>query len=133
MNENITFFIDDENNNNENEKQLNMNEISMNLNEILKLDYEIKNKNANDNDLYVELIHYDLNYTVKQLLLICEYYGISKDLKNNKCNKTDILNTLIIYENNIENMEKVNKRKTLWYYMNELKNDKFMKKFILWN
>jgi len=129
MNENITFFIDDD----DNENKINMNEISINLNEILNSECEIKNKNANDNDLYVELIHYDLNYTVKQLLLICEYYGISKDLKNNKCNKSDILNTLIIYENNIENIEKVNKRKTLWYYMNELKNDKFMKKFILWN
>jgi hypothetical protein len=127
MNENITFFIDDNNCNNE--KELNMNEISMNLNEILNSEYESKN----NNDLYVQLIHYDLNYTVKQLLLICEYYGISKDLKNNKCNKTDILNTLIIYENNMENTEKVNKRKILWHYMNELKNDKFMKKFVLWN
>jgi len=127
MNENITFFIDDNNCNNE--KELNMNEISMNLNEILNSEYESKN----NNDLYVQLIHYDLNYTVKQLLLICEYYGISKDLKNNKCNKTDILNTLIIYENNVENTEKVNKRKILWHYMNELKNDKFMKKFVLWN
>jgi hypothetical protein len=127
MNENITFFIDDNNCNNE--KELNMNEISMNLNKILNSEYESKN----NNDLYVQLIHYDLNYTVKQLLLICEYYGISKDLKNNKCNKTDILNTLIIYENNVENTEKVNKRKILWHYMNELKNDKFMKKFVLWN
>jgi hypothetical protein len=125
MNENISFFIDD----NEPVEELNMNEININLNEILDSNYNIKN----NTDLYIELIHYDLNYTVKQLLLICEYYGIAKELKNNKCNKSDILSTLIIYENNIENMEKVNKRKTLWYYMNELKNDKFMKKFILWN
>ena len=30
-----------------------------------------------------------------------------------------------IDENNIENLERVNKRKKLWYYMDELKNDKF--------
>jgi hypothetical protein len=129
MNENISFFIDENENENEKEKELNMNEISMSLNEMLNTEYNLKSIN----DLYAQLIHYDLNYTVKQLLLICEYYGISKDLKNNKCNKSDILNTLIIYENNNENIEKVNKRKNLWHYMNELKNDKFMKKFVLWN
>ena len=138
MDENITFFIDEINfhdeNKNDNQKELNINEISINeisINEILNLEYEQKIKG--NNDLYVELIHYELNYTIKQLLLICEYYGIAKDLKINKCNKSDILNTLIIYENNVENAEKVNKRKTLWYYMSELKNDKFMKKFVLWN
>lgn len=129
MNENITFFIDEK----ENELNMNMNEISMDFNEILNSEYNSEYNLKSNNDLYVELIHYGLNYTIKQLLLICEYYGISKDLKNNKCNKSDILNTLIIYENNNENIEKVNKRKILWHYMNELKNDKFMKKFVLWN
>ena len=57
----------------------------------------------------------------------------AKDLRITKCNKTDILNTLIIYENNIENLKNVNKRKKLWYYMSELKKDKFMKKYVLWN
>lgn len=128
MNENISFFIDDSISDNEPVEELNINEISMSLNEMLNTEYNLKSIN----DLYVQLIHYDLNYTVKQLLLICEYYGISKDLKNNKCNKSDILNTLIIYENNIENQERVNKRKQLWHYINELKNDKFMKKYVLW-
>jgi hypothetical protein len=133
MNENITFFIDENNlyNENKNQNELNINEISININKILNLEYEQKIKS--NNDLYVEFIHYELNYTIKQLLLICDYYGIAKDLKNNKCNKVDILSTLIIYENNVENAEKVNKRKTLWHYMSELKNDKFMKKFLLWN
>jgi hypothetical protein len=38
----------------------------------------------------------------------------------------------MIFENNSENIEMVLKRKQLWFFMGELKMDKFMKKFILW-
>ena len=120
--ENISFFIDD------NIEQKN-DDFIYDLNELLNMEYVFKD----EDNLCTKLIHYDINYTVKQLLLICEYYGIAKDLRITKCNKTDILNTLIIYENNIENLERINKRKKLWHYMSELKNDKFMKKYVLWN
>jgi hypothetical protein len=120
--ENISFFIDD------NIEQENTN-FDFNINEILNSEYVFKDQD----NLCANFIHYDINCTVKQLLLICEYYGIAKDLKSNKCNKSDILNTLIIYENITENLEKVNKRKRLWYYITQLKNDKFMKKYVLWN
>ena len=124
--ENISFFIDeDTNENTENDFIVS----NFNLNEILNSEYIFKD----DDNLCASLIHYDINCNVKQLLLICQYYGIAKELKSNKCNKSDILNTLIIYENNIENLERVNKRKKLWHYINELKNDKFMKKYVLWN
>lgn len=120
--ENISFFIDDS------IEQENI-DFKLDLNQILNSEYSFKD----EDNLYTKIIHYEINYTVKQLLLICEYYGIAKDLRITKCNKSDILNTLIIYENNIENLEIVNKRKKLWYYMCELKNDKFMKKYVLWN
>ena len=120
--ENISFFIDDS-------IEQNNDDFIVDLNELLNNEYVFKE----DDNLYTKLIYYNINYTVKQLLVICEYYGIAKDLKNAKCNKSDILNTLIIYENNIENVEKVNKRNQLWYYIAELKNDKFMKKYVLWN
>ena len=119
--ENISFFIDDN-------IEQKIDDSTFDINELLNMEYVFKD----DDDLCTKLIHYDINYTVKQLLLICEYYGIAKDLRITKCNKTDILNTLIIYENNIENLERVNKRKKLWHYMSELKNDKFMKKYVLW-
>ena len=120
--ENISFFIDEDKNEN--------NIVSdFYINEILNSEYIFKD----EDNLCANFIHYDINCTVKQLLQICEYYGISKDLRTNKCNKSDILNTLIIYESNIENLEKVNKRKCLWHYINELKKDKFMKKYVLWN
>ena len=120
--ENISFFIDDN-------IEQNTSDFIIDLNELLNIEYDYEKENK----LCTELIDYDINYTVKQILLICEYYGISKDLRVTKCNKSDILHTLIIYENNIENLERVNKRKKLWHYINELKNDKFMKKYVLWN
>jgi len=125
--ENISFFIDEDTNENNND-------LNIDVNELLNMDYVF----TNEDNLCANLIHYDINYTLKQLLLICQYYGIeyystTKDIRINKCNKSDVLNTLVIYENNIENLEKVNKRKKLWNYINELKNDKFMKKYVLWN
>ena len=120
--ENISFFIDDS-------IEENNCDFIYDLNELLNNEYALKENNI----LCTKLIQYNINYTVKELLVICEYYGIAKDLKITKCNKSDILNTLIIYENNIENLERVNKRKQLWHYIAELKNDKFMKKYVLWN
>jgi hypothetical protein len=128
MDENISFFIDEYTNEN------NFVVSDCKMNEILNSEYIFKDAD----DLFANFIHYDINCTIKQLLLICQYYGIeyygkSKDIRINKCNKSDVLNTLIIYENSIENLEKVNKRKKMWYYINELKKDKFMKKYVLWN
>jgi hypothetical protein len=77
-------------------------------------------------------IDYEINYTIKQLLRICDYYGISKDIKANKLKKEDIISFLIDFEENVNNTIIVYKREQLWFYMNELKNDKFMKKFLLW-
>ena len=66
------------------------------------------------------------------MLLICDYYGLAKDLKSNKCNKYEIIEFLVIYEYNPLNSDIVFKRQNLWFYINELKNDKFMKKYVLW-
>ena len=75
---------------------------------------------------------YEINFNVKQLLLICEYYGISKDIRVNKLKKQDIIEQIILFEKNMENIEITIKRKEMWYYMSELKNDKMMKKFVIW-
>jgi len=85
-----------------------------------------------DTDFVVKEMDYELNYNVKQLLLICDYYGIAKQMKSNKFKKQDIINFLVHFETNPENIILVQKRKQLWYLMEELKNDKFMKKYILW-
>jgi len=77
-------------------------------------------------------LDYELNYNVKQLTRICDYYSISKEIKINKLKKDEIINFLLDFEENNANTIIVHKRKQLWYFMNELKNDKFMKKYVIW-
>lgn len=105
-------------------------EMDGHLKELLK---EFENINVkSEDDVFVEIKNYDLNYTLKQLLFICDYYNISKGVKLNKMKKQDIIEQIIIFENDISNFNIVTKRKQLWYFMDELKSDKFMKKYIIW-
>ena len=75
---------------------------------------------------------YKTNYTVKELLLICEYYGIAKQLKNHKCCKDVIIQFLVDFESIPLNNTIVLRRQEMWRCINILKNDKFMKKYVLW-
>ncbi len=75
---------------------------------------------------------YEQAYTVKELMLICEYYGFAKEMKSNKLNKAQIIDYLVAYESNVDYAEIVSKRRTMWFYLHELRKDKFMKKFVLW-
>ncbi len=132
-NENITYEFKDENfneNSSELEKLLNdfeqMNCINASL-------YSNVNNSIEQDEMYTEMVNYDMNYTVKQLLVICEYYGLLKDVKTNKMKKQDVIEQILLFENNVDNYEVVIKRKEMWYYINELKNDKMMKKFVIWN
>ena len=105
------------------------NENNFDINELMA---EIENIELN-NDLSIpQMINYNENYTVKELLLICEYYGFAKDLKQNKYNKEQIIDCLVTFESEPNNSDIVFKRQNMWFYINELKNDKFMKKFVLW-
>ena len=88
--------------------------------------------NLYGNNLYAELVNYKMNYNIKQLQVICEYYGIPKT----KIGKTkdEIINNIISFENDLNNINIVFKRKQMWHFMEEIKADKFMKKFVLlWN
>ena len=90
----------------------------------------IEDEELEDHELEEKLTNYSY-MTLKQLNLICDYYGITSYIRITKCNKEDIINTLVFYENAYENYEIVVKRKRMWKYLAELKNDKFMKKFII--
>ena len=93
---------------------------------------EIENSELTDDFAFPQMVNYRENFTVKELLLMCDYYGFAKELKNNKCNKEEIIEILVSFESDLNNYEIVFKRQNLWFYMSELKNDKFMKKFLLW-
>ena len=134
-NENITYEFRDDNLSNEN-----LCEIEKLLSDFEQINYinTAIDSNSNricieDDYMYTEMVNYDMNYTVKQLLLICDYYGLMKDVRTNKMKKQDVIEQILLFENNMENYEVVIRRKELWYYISELKTDKMMKKFIIWN
>jgi hypothetical protein len=126
--ENITFFLND-GTECVDDDILDLYQLQNELNDI-----EIygKQTGVEGDDIFIEMKDYEMNYTVKQLLLICEYYDILKDVRANKAKKQDIIEQILLFEKNMENVEITIKRKELWYYINELKNDKIMKKFVIW-
>ena len=79
-------------------------------------------------DQYLTLqIDYDEKYKKKELERIMDYYGLSKRKKR----KDELIQDIIIFENAEENQEFVNRRKMLWYYMEEIKNDNYLSKFLI--
>jgi hypothetical protein len=94
--------------------------------------FEIENNQLNYELAFPQIINYNENYIVKELFIICEYYGFAKDLKSNKCNKEEIIQFLVEFERNPNNSDIVFRRQNMWFYINELKNDKIMKKYVLW-
>jgi hypothetical protein len=136
--ENILINIDDNDNNHDN-NEIHKNETVFNNNELETILKEINDNSFDDYNfneqsqilLMTKTLDYDMNYNIKQLLMICDYYGLLKEVKLNKLKKQEIISFLLDFEENIENSLLVYKRKQLWYFMNELKNDKFMKKYIL--
>ena len=70
---------------------------------------------------------YELNYNMKQLICIYDYYHMGN---SNKLKKTELAQLIVAFENDEENSDIVERRQTLWFYMNELKNDPYTKKFI---
>ena len=122
MGENIYFNIDEV----YEETNVDYNDIMSNFENELLNDYDRVDGIAS------QILNYQLNFTVKQLVVICDYYGISKEMKLNKSTKQDIIDALVYFEKNINNECIVLKRQNLWFYLNEIKNDKIMKKYVLW-
>ena len=71
-------------------------------------------------------------HTVKELMKICEYYDLAKNVKGAKCKKQDIVSTIVFFEAQPENKEIVNSRNKMWAYMRELAKDQKMKPYLIW-
>ena len=93
-----------------------------------KLEYYFDKEFYGNDELY-----YTQEYTIKDLLKICQYYGIDKYIKSAKCKKYDIISSIVYFESLPENFELVQKRNRMWAYMMELTNDPKMKKYVIWN
>jgi hypothetical protein len=120
QNESISYYVEEIEN--ELEEEIN----------IENLMTEIYNSELNDSLTVSKMLNYNENFTIKDLLIICDYYGFSKELKHSKCNKEQIIEILVSFESDTNNSDIVFKRQNMWFYMNEIKNDKFMKKYVLW-
>jgi hypothetical protein len=77
--------------------------------------------------IYAEMVHYNTNYTVKQLHQIMEYYG----LKTAQLKKQDCIEHILLFENDEDNWVIVNHRRSLWNYLYILKTDPYTKRFII--
>tara|TARA_A100001015_G_scaffold311606_1_gene415182 strand:+ start:2643 stop:3017 length:375 start_codon:yes stop_codon:yes gene_type:complete len=74
------------------------------------------------------LLNYEYDeYKKKELEKICDYYGISKRKKR----KDEIIQDIILFEIEPINEELVQRRKTLWFYMEEIKSDNYLRKFLI--
>jgi hypothetical protein len=147
-NDNITFFLvekekDQMVENKENFIQQMMEELETDELETDELEFDNQHPsfpNVNklmyfiDKDFYGnDELYYNQEYTIKDLLKICDYYGLEKNIKSSKCKKQDIISTIIYFESLPENYEIVQKRNIMWAYMGELMMDTKMKKYIFWN
>ncbi len=86
-------------------------------------------------DIYFgnEELYYDQEYTVKELMKICQYYDISKNIKASKCKKQDIILTIIYFESLEENYDLVQQRNKMWSHMTDLMADPKMRCYLLWS
>ena len=78
-------------------------------------------------DMVALELNYRENYTKKQLDRIADYYQIPKRKKK----KNELIEEIVIFEQNIANIDMAQHRKTLWYYMDEIKNDNYLSKFLI--
>ena len=74
-------------------------------------------------------VNYNENYTLKDLQKIAEYYEIS----SRKLSKAELIEHIIAYEDNEDNEVKTKQRKKLWYYMKEIKRDKYLRSFLIFD
>ena len=126
-NENVSIFYID---NNIEDIPDNYQDIDEILNDLKNMQYQTQ-IDLEYNQTETHLDKYNV-YNVNELLKICEYYGFVKYVKMVKYKKNEIIQAIELFENSAENFMIVKKRQQLWYYMRELLNDKFMKKFVIW-
>jgi len=117
METNITYTIS-ENNDTIREENENWKQLEMNNTESLM-----------ENETFAVELDYKLNYPIKYLQAILEYYG----LKKSKLNKDLMARLIAEFESNLKNEKLVNKRKRLFENIEELKNDEYFRKYIIWN
>ena len=137
LSNNISFFLEEKENTSINDYQ-----IQEMLNDFEKEELpQIQSDNNECNFSYLmdkefygnDELYYNHECTIKDLLKICKYYGIDKNIKASKCKKKDIISTIVYFESLTDNYNIVQRRHIMWAYITELMNDNKMKHYLLWN
>tara|TARA_B100001063_G_scaffold246352_1_gene285118 strand:- start:516 stop:920 length:405 start_codon:yes stop_codon:yes gene_type:complete len=131
-NNNLTFSLY-ENESKHEEEDVDYNEILKDIEEE-ESKRELSNKNVihdevSLDDMAAGELDYDTNYTKKDLVKIAEYYEISIRKKN----KSVIISDIVIFESAIENTAIVERRRELWFYINEINEDKYLSKYLIFD
>jgi len=88
-------------------------------------------ENVHEDADILSVIHgYESTCGVKDIVKIGEYYGIHKQFA--KLKKLEMIYIIVFFENDGKNADIVLKRKQMWFFMEQLKQDKFMKRFVVW-
>ena len=83
----------------------------------------------NTDECLAMTLNYDSNYTLKDLQKIAEYYEIS----TRKLNKAELIEQILTFEDNSDNNTVTTRRKRLWNYMKQIKQDKYLKPFMIFD
>jgi len=75
-----------------------------------------------EDDYLASELDYKTNYIKKELLNIADYYGFA----NKKKRKDDLIEDIVLFEKEPINIQKVNQRKKMWKYIEEIKNDDYL-------
>ena len=63
----------------------------------------------------------------KQLEFIAGYY----DIKTRKKKKEELAEEIVIFEKAEENIDLVQRRKMMWFYIDEISNDSYLSKYLI--
>ena len=90
---------------------------------------QVDNNIEKETEILARKMDYDINYNIKYLIHILEFY----EFKRNKLNKMDIIDKIVDFEMQNNNKNIVEDRQRLFNNFIELKNNKFFSKFIVGN
>jgi hypothetical protein len=127
MFENVSYDIEENGNPN---KSVDIAELMAEIDEKHDIVKDKKRINGMPSDTSFAMeLEYNINHTVKSLGQILDYYDISK----RKMRKDEMVQMLIMFEDAPENTEIVGRRKRMWSYVDELKDDTYFSKYILFS
>jgi hypothetical protein len=103
--------------------------------DVLYNEYDISDQDKVVDEYMANKLDYSLNYNVNDLKKIIEFYNThdKNTVKPHKKRKDHMIDAILQYELDINNVFIVNKRKKLWFYIKEIKNDKYLSKYIIFN